>query len=117
MRLSHIDNSDLELLINQWVVCRNNELSYRILILHLQQKPGTFMEIGASDGEFRSLTLYVEQRLGFRGVLVEPHPELYRRLRAVGRSAYSINACATPDLGHRRVSQGSQEGESRATEG
>ncbi|XP_071514231.1 uncharacterized protein [Panulirus ornatus] len=66
------------------------------------KEPGTFMEIGASDGEFKSLTLFLEQRLGFRGLLVEPHPDQYRKLRAVGRSSYSINACATPGQGHRK---------------
>ncbi|XP_047493582.1 uncharacterized protein LOC125042159 [Penaeus chinensis] len=58
--------------------------------------PGTFMEIGAQDGEFMSLTLYVEKELGFRGVLVEPNPNDYGKLRARGRTAKSINACATP---------------------
>ncbi|XP_045137629.1 uncharacterized protein LOC123519951 [Portunus trituberculatus] len=64
--------------------------------------PGTFVEVGAADGEFQSLTLWVEQQLGFRGLLVEPNPQAYQALRAAGRSAYSIQACATPDEGHRK---------------
>ncbi|XP_037786328.1 uncharacterized protein LOC119582162 [Penaeus monodon] len=63
--------------------------------------PGTFMEIGAQDGEFMSLTLYLEKELGFRGLLVEPNPNDYGKLRARGRTAKSINACATPGIGHR----------------
>ncbi|KAK7076077.1 hypothetical protein SK128_025798, partial [Halocaridina rubra] len=66
------------------------------------QNPGVFMEIGAQDGEFMSLTLYLEQELGFRGLLVEPNPRDYLKLRDAKRSSYSINACATPDMGHRR---------------
>ncbi|XP_069184283.1 uncharacterized protein [Procambarus clarkii] len=66
------------------------------------EKPGTFMEIGAQDGEFMSLTLFVEQQLGFRGVLVEPNPFDYQKLRAMRRPALSINACATPAGGHRK---------------
>ncbi|XP_069949656.1 uncharacterized protein [Cherax quadricarinatus] len=64
--------------------------------------PGTFVEIGAQDGEFMSLTLFVEQQLGFQGLLVEPNPFDYQKLRAKGRSSYSINACATPEGGHRK---------------
>ncbi|XP_042243192.1 uncharacterized protein LOC121880158 [Homarus americanus] len=66
------------------------------------KNPGTYMEIGAQDGEFASLSLFVGERLGFRGVLVEPNPYHYQKIRAGGRSAYSINACATPDGGHRK---------------
>ncbi|XP_069941132.1 uncharacterized protein [Cherax quadricarinatus] len=64
--------------------------------------PGIFMEIGAQDGEYMSLTLFVEQQLGFRGVLVEPNPFDYQKLRSKGRSSYTINACATPHGGHRK---------------
>nr|XP_027234995.1 uncharacterized protein LOC113826324 [Penaeus vannamei] len=60
------------------------------------------MEIGAQDGEFMSLTLYLEKQLGFRGLLVEPNPNDYGKLRARGRTAKSINACATPGIGHRQ---------------
>lgn len=62
------------------------------------------MEVGAGDGEFRSLTLYLEQKLGFRGLLVEPDPRLYPELRAKQRAASSVHACANPDAGHRMVS-------------
>ncbi|XP_071515864.1 uncharacterized protein [Panulirus ornatus] len=66
------------------------------------KNPGTFMEIGAKDGEFMSLTLFLEQKLGFSGLLVEPNPRDYQKLRAAGRSSYSINACATPGGSHRK---------------
>ncbi|XP_045138160.1 uncharacterized protein LOC123520189 [Portunus trituberculatus] len=66
------------------------------------QRPGTFLEIGAQDGEFMSLTLYMEQELGFRGLLVEPNPRDYKALRDNRRSSASINACATPRGGHRK---------------
>lgn len=61
------------------------------------------MEIGAQDGEFMSLTLYLEQEMGFRGLLVEPNPRDYAALRATRRASASINACATPRMGHRKV--------------
>ena len=50
-----------------------------------------------------SLTLWLEQKLGYRGLLVEPNPSDYATLRAKGRSSYSINACASPDITHRKV--------------
>ncbi|XP_050688847.1 uncharacterized protein LOC126981554 [Eriocheir sinensis] len=66
------------------------------------KRPGTFVEVGAGDGEFRSLTLWLEQRLGFRGLLLEPHPEAYVKLRGKTRAAHSVQACATPEEGHRK---------------
>ncbi|KAK3849720.1 hypothetical protein Pcinc_043539 [Petrolisthes cinctipes] len=65
------------------------------------KKPGTYVEVGAGDGEFRSLTLYLEKALGFRGLLVEPHPRLYAEMREKRKGANTIHACATPDYGHR----------------
>ncbi|KAK4296010.1 hypothetical protein Pmani_031477 [Petrolisthes manimaculis] len=66
------------------------------------EKPGTFMELGAGDGEFMSLTLWVERVKGFKGLLVEPNPRVYDRLRALGRASHSVRACATPEQGHRK---------------
>jgi len=63
---------------------------------------GTFVEVGAQDGEFMSLTLYLELKKQFKGLLIEPNPIDYPKLRARGRSAYTINACAAPYAGHRR---------------
>ncbi|XP_050688831.1 uncharacterized protein LOC126981553 [Eriocheir sinensis] len=66
------------------------------------KRPGNFVEIGAQDGEFMSLTLYLEQVMGFRGLLVEPNPRDYAALRAKQRASTSINACATPKISHRK---------------
>ncbi|KAG7157412.1 hypothetical protein Hamer_G005836 [Homarus americanus] len=63
-------------------------------------KRGTFVEIGASDGEFKSVSLYAEQKLGFKGLLIEPNPGEYQELRAKKRSAYTVNACASIYPGH-----------------
>jgi FkbM family methyltransferase len=54
---------------------------------------GYFVELGANDGRFQSNTLYYEQVRGWRGVLVEPSPSLYRRCRE-SRSAgdHIVNA-------------------------
>lgn len=42
---------------------------------------GYFVELGANDGRFQSNTLHYEQIRGWRGVLVEPSPDLWRRCR------------------------------------
>lgn len=42
---------------------------------------GYFVEAGANDGYAQSNTYYLEKFKGWRGVLVEPLPELYHRCR------------------------------------
>lgn len=46
---------------------------------YLDFRDGFFVEAGANDGYFQSNTYYLEKAKGWRGVLVEPVPELYRR--------------------------------------
>jgi FkbM family methyltransferase len=42
---------------------------------------GTFVEAGANDGVSQSNTLYFERRRGWRGLLIEPIPELAEQCR------------------------------------
>jgi FkbM family methyltransferase len=60
---------------------------------YLDFEGGYFVELGANDGRFQSNTLYYEEFRGWRGVLVEPSPDLCRRCRE-NRSArdHIINA-------------------------
>lgn len=51
-----------------------------------------------------SFSLYLEQVRDFQGLLIEPNPVDYEKLRAKGRSAYSINACASTIASHNAVS-------------
>ncbi|XP_066939344.1 protein Star-like [Macrobrachium rosenbergii] len=53
---------------------------------------GFYIEVGASEGEFLSNTLFFERRLGWRGLLIEPLPEIYKLLQRKNRKAYIINA-------------------------
>jgi len=57
-----------------------NELD-RQIEKYLDFDGGYFVELGANDGRFQSNTLHYEQSRGWRGVLVEPSPELCRRCR------------------------------------
>ena len=54
--------------------------------------PGFFVEAGAVDGVFESNTYFLERWRGWDGLLVEPVPEMYRRLK-VNRRARAVN-CA-----------------------
>ncbi|XP_064108654.1 uncharacterized protein LOC135217015 [Macrobrachium nipponense] len=87
-----------------WLTLGNWGDAYKFINSYFKkyEKPGTFMEIGAQDGEFMSLTLFLEKELGFQGLLVEPNPLDYRKLREAKRSSFSINACATPEAGHKK---------------
>ena len=62
-------------------------------ILALHPEPGTFLEIGASDGIFLSDTYLLELH-GWRGLCVEPNPEEYKRLAQLRRCATENVACA-----------------------
>lgn len=50
----------------------------RKLARHLPQTGGFFVEAGANDGYLQSNTYWFARFRGWRGVLVEPIPELYR---------------------------------------
>ncbi|XP_064108018.1 uncharacterized protein LOC135216572 [Macrobrachium nipponense] len=57
------------------------------------QTSGFFVEAGALDGEFLSNTLWLEQTLGWKGLLVEPDEDSYRQLLQKHRRAWSSNTC------------------------
>ena len=66
----------------------------------LDYRGGFFVELGANDGVAQSNTLYLEQRLGWSGVLIEPLPELYcacRSYRSRGGNRIVNAACVPPD--------------------
>jgi FkbM family methyltransferase len=54
---------------------------------------GFFVETGANDGVSQSNSLYFEHYLGWRGLLIEPIPELASRCRAHRRKAL-VEQCA-----------------------
>lgn len=51
------------------------------LVRYLQTNSGFFIEAGANDGVRQSNTYYLEKRLGWTGLLVEPVPRLAERCR------------------------------------
>jgi FkbM family methyltransferase len=61
--------------------------------LRLDKKNGFFVDIGAFDGVEISNSLFFERELGWKGLCVEPIPEIFARLRG-NRLADCINAAA-----------------------
>ena len=66
---------------------------------HLPKRSGFFIEAGAHDGYTQSNTYYFERFKGWRGVLVEPIPELYRRC-VVERPQSTVFNCALVPEGY-----------------
>lgn len=56
---------------------------------------GFFVEVGANDPENWSQTLHLE-KLGWRGVLIEPQPDLAEKLRQRRRAKVYGLACSSP---------------------
>lgn len=58
--------------------------SVDLFVLHELESPrgGSFVEIGARDGERTSDTCLLEREYGWRGVLVEPDPKWHKALAA-----------------------------------
>ena len=61
-----------------------------------------FFEAGAFNGEYLSNTLYLEAKLNWTGLLVEPNTKAYEELLSKKRKSHSINSClsltAHPDI-------------------
>lgn len=69
-----------------------------------RKRGGVFIDIGANDGVSLSNTYYLEKELGWTGLLVEPHSEMYAALKEV-RTAHAVNACAADEDGVVRFAQ------------
>jgi FkbM family methyltransferase len=68
------------------------------LVRNLTRHPGFFVEAGANDGYFESNTYELERELGWRGLLVEPAPELaWAARRARPGSHVSWSALVGPE--------------------
>src|SRR5207244_2036350 len=66
------------------------------LAAHLPERDGFYVEAGANDGFDQSNTYWLERFRGWRGVLVEPVPELYREVLREQRNARVFNCALVP---------------------
>ena len=71
-----------------------------LLGAHALEAP-TFLEIGGQDGVLASNTIYLEKCLGWRGLLVEGAPHLFKRLVRERPSTVAIGSAICPE--HRTV--------------
>src|SRR5262245_21063522 len=65
-------------------------------------RDGYFVEVGANDPKRGSQTWALEQ-IGWKGVLVEPQPDLAERLRRDRKARVVEAACSSPANGHRTM--------------
>lgn len=72
-----------------------NDLDTRIAAL-IPERNLSFIELGANDGFTQSNTYYLERFRGWRGILIEPIPELYERALARRPKARVFNAACVP---------------------
>lgn len=63
-----------------------------ILSTLFDKKNGYFVDIGAYDGISISNTYYFEKVLGWKGIAIEPNPEIFSKLTN-NRTCECINAC------------------------
>lgn len=63
---------------------------------YLNFRNGFFVELGANDGILQSNTFYLEKLKGWRGILIEPLPRLYRKAKRNRRNSQVINAACVP---------------------
>jgi len=70
-----------------------NQLDRRVLE-YLPSTAGVFLEIGANNGFAQSNTYFLERARGWRGILIEPVPHLYRDCHRLRRGSVTFNrAC------------------------
>ncbi len=65
----------------------------RFIVAHLDGKPGFFIEAGANDGYTQSNTFYFARKYGWRGILIEPIPELAAHCELI-RPESAVVRCA-----------------------
>jgi len=64
-----------------------------ILTILNNKRKGFFIECGALDGEIRSNTLFMEQNLGWEGILIEGDPQNFKSVLKKHRKAWAVPAC------------------------
>jgi FkbM family methyltransferase len=69
----------------------------------LQMRNGFFIEAGANDGKAQSNTLMLERRRGWKGLLIEPVPELFKKCSDYRFDCHVVQAALVP-LGYSKDS-------------
>lgn len=73
-------------------------IHYHLRELFSEESDGFFVEAGALDGEYLSNTLWLEQELGWTGLLIEAEENSYKALLSKRRKAWSSNTCLSSEF-------------------
>lgn len=73
-----------------------NNIDYK-LEKYLEYKEGFFIEAGANDGFHQSNTYYLERMRSWRGLLIEPIPDLYDKCVQERPNSIVFNCALVPD--------------------
>lgn len=65
-----------------------------LILAATNSTPGVFVEIGANDGYSDSMTYILERCFGWKGVLIEAQPDVYRLLERSNRTSVKVHAAA-----------------------
>lgn len=65
---------------------QNGQDKYLVEKVFLNSRKGIFVDIGANDGITGSNTYYMENKLGWNGICVEPNPAIFQKLKAARKS-------------------------------
>jgi FkbM family methyltransferase len=69
----------------------------RKIVAYIDFKGGVFLEAGANDGIRQSNTFYLEKKMGWKGILVEPIPELAEECKRNRRSSNVYQVALTTE--------------------
>ncbi|CAB3387770.1 Hypothetical predicted protein [Cloeon dipterum] len=87
---------------------------YKYIVEKLRnRRNGFFIDCGAFDGEDASVTLPMEMNLNWRGILVEPAPRNFFRLRLKNRKSWILPICMSTTTNSTLVSYLDSEMHSR----
>jgi FkbM family methyltransferase len=64
----------------------------------VNKRDGIFLDIGANDGITFSNTYFFEKQMGWKGICVEPNPDIFKELVKV-RDATCLNAAISNQIG------------------
>lgn len=73
-----------------------NGLDKKIL-KYLPEQPGVFIEVGANNGYSQSNTYYLERFKKWKGILIEPIPELYKECVKERKNSKVFNCALVAD--------------------
>ena len=89
-------NSTTNVQHGNWAHENQDLCTLALLQGHTGNKKKFFVEAGAYDGENLSNTLLLEKKHQWTGLLVEPNPLLFKRIRQLNRQCAIVNAGISP---------------------